>query len=116
MKNIIFFGIMVGFLLIPYVLAEQNTDIFVRGFEVDKLLSLGSGILATLLFMLTLYAYKRNRIKRLLYVILAFLLFSIKGLLLSLEIWFGDWALVDIVSSSLDFAILLSFFFGVIKK
>lgn len=98
------------------VLAEESGDILVGGFELEKLLNLGSGLLAIALFILTLYAYKRNKNKRLLYVSVAFLLFAVKGILISMEIFFGDWVWVDPVASILDFAILLSFFFGILKK
>ena len=104
---------------LPVLAAEaedQNQDITVLGFELEKLLNLGSGLLAIALFVLTLSAYKRSKNKRLLYVSIAFLLFAIKGILMSMEILFGDWTWVDPVASVLDFAILLSFFFGILKK
>lgn len=109
---------LVAFLLLglPFVIAEENTDIFVGNFELEKLLNLGSGILAFILFLLTFFAYKRSSNKRLLYVSVAFLLFSLKGILVSLEMFFGDWSWVDPVASIFDFAILLSFFFGILRK
>nr|MBI4157082.1 hypothetical protein [Candidatus Woesearchaeota archaeon] len=99
-----------------FALAENDGDVFIGRFELEKVLNLGSGLLALALFIITLYAYKRNRNKRLLYVSYAFLLFAVKGILVSMEMFFGDWPWVDPVSSVLDFAILLSFFFGIIKK
>ena len=119
MKNQILLWIIVCFILLhanSFVLAKESDDIFVHGFELEKLLNLGSSLLATALLILILFAYKRNRNKRLLYVGAAFLLFAIKGFLISLEIWFGDWPWVDPASSFLYFAILLSFFFGIMKK
>ena len=98
------------------VLAEESKDILMGGFELEKLLNLGSGLLAIVLSMLTLSAYKRSKNKRFLYVSFAFILFAVKGILVSMEIFFGDWGWVDPVASILDFAILLSFFIGILRK
>lgn len=88
------------------------------GFEVEKLLNLGSGLLATGLFSVTMLAYKRTKRKKLLCVGIAFLLFAIKGFLTSSELFFGEevgvW--VDPTASVLNFAILVSFFLGLVKK
>ena len=98
------------------VMAEQDEDVAIGGFEVEKLLNLGSGIVAIILFVTTLLAYLRTRNKRLQYVSAAFLLFAVKGILVSLEAWYGDWAWVDIIASTFDFAILLCFFLGILRK
>ena len=65
---------------------------------------------------LILLAYIRTGRTKLLYVSAAFLLFAIKGFLMGSEIFFGEFPGVDIITSVLDFAILLAFFFGVIKR
>ena len=116
-KKILFCIIAILLMQLPIlVLSEESGDIFVGGFELEKLLNLGSGLLAIALFILTLSAYQKNRNKRFLYVSTAFLLFAVKGILISMEIFFGDWGWVDPVASVLDFAILLSFFFGILRK
>ena len=87
------------------------------GIEIDELITIASSILATILFALTAVAYKRDGRKKLLYVGMAFLLFAIKGFLIASDIFFpekGAW--VDPTANFLDFAILLCFFFGIIKK
>ena len=99
-----------------FVLAEEGGDVIVKGFELDKLLNFGGALLATALFILTVVAYNRYKNRRLIYVSAAFLLFAIKGFLLSMEVIFGDWSWIDIMVSIFDFAILLSFFFGILKK
>ena len=116
-KNI-FFIIIILFLinLSFFVFAEETQDLAVRGFEVEKVLNLGSGILAGILFIITLHASKRTRNKRLIYTSVAFLLFAIKGFLTSHELFFEEMTWVDPIASFLNFAIILSFFFGVIKK
>jgi len=96
---------------------EENDDLEIFGLEAEKLLNFGSALLAAALFGLTLVAYNRSGRQRLLFVSAAFLLFAFKGFLMSTELFFGDWAAwIDPVASFFDFAILLSFFFGIIKK
>lgn len=120
MKNKILFSLMLVVMLIQLssvALAEELDDLAIFGLEVEKLLNLGSGILATSLFILTVIAYRRTKRKRLVYVSLAFLLFAAKGFLMSTELFFGDWASwIDPLASFMDFAILFSFFFGVLRK
>ncbi len=99
-----------------FALAEESQDIVVGGFELAKMLNLLSGFVALVLFVLTMYAYRMKRNKRLFFVSVAFLIFAIKVILISMEIFFGDLAWVDPVASILDFAMLLSFFFGILKK
>ncbi|MDP3765645.1 MAG: hypothetical protein Q8R04_03965 [Nanoarchaeota archaeon] len=119
MKNrIVFYTILVLLLttISSFVFAEEADDLMVAGFELEKLLNFGSGLLATGLFTATLLAYRRIKNKRLIYVSAAFLLFAVKGFLTSHELFFKEWQWVDPIASVLNFAILLSFFFGVIKK
>ncbi len=103
-------------LVIPTALAEEQDDWTLFGIEGEKLFNLGSGLLATALFCLTVIAYRRTRQQRLAWVSLAFLLFAAKSLLTSAELFFGEWYFVDPVSAALDFAILLSFFCGIVRK
>ena len=122
MKNKTVFCIILVLLLAnlsSFVFAEEISDlddIELLGFELEKLLNFGSGLLATGLFIATSLAYKRTGNKRLIYVSIAFLLFAVNGFLTSHELFFQEWAWVDPIASFLNFAILLSFFFGVIKK
>lgn len=102
-------------LTIPLVFAEDG-DWEIFDLEVEKLLNLGSGILATALCIVTLSAYKTTGRKRLLYVSLAFALFAIKGFLTSTELFFEEWVWIDPLASMLNFGILLAFFAGILKK
>ena len=107
MKNkIVFYIILVSLLtnLASFVFAEEMgdlDDIEVLGFELEKLLNLGSGLLATGLFIATSLAYKRTGNKMLIYVSAAFLLFAVKGFLTSHELFFGEWPWVDPIASSM---------------
>jgi hypothetical protein len=117
-KNIFIILILTLLLFLPSLVSaeEEDEDIEVLGFELEKLLNLGSALLATGLFILTSLAFKKTNRKRLLYLSLAFLLFAIKGFLLSHELFLADIPIIDPIASFLDFAILLSFFIGVLKK
>src|SRR3989338_6561077 len=107
-----------------FVLAEQTAagditeiddDIQFAGFELEELLNLGAGLLALALFVITVVAYNRTENKRLVYVSIAFLLFSVKGFLTSHELFFNELQLIDPLASALNFAIILCFFLGVVK-
>mgnify|MGYP000551332991 CR=1 FL=1 len=102
--------------IVPSALAEEGDDIEVFGLELEKLLNLGSALLAVALLFITSIAYKRTKRSRLKYVCAAFLLFAIKGFLMSAELFFGDWSLVDPITSVLDFAIIIAFFIGMVKR
>lgn len=117
MKRLFIIFILGLLLLTPLVVAaEEELDFAVFGLEAEKLLNLGSGILATILCVLTAKAYKRTPNNRLKFVSISFLLFAINGYLTSLELFGISWDWVDPLSSIINFAIILSFFYGVIKK
>lgn len=118
----LFFGMLFLVLIISsnFVLAiEETKEIEPQAFGIgiDELITLGSSLLATALFILAFIAYRRDGRKRLLYVSIAFLLFAVKGFLISSDIFFpekGGW--IDPTANFLDFAILISFFCGLLKK
>ncbi len=114
-KSIILFAI----ILLSFsfsVFAEDGDEVEMFGFELEKLLNIGSSILAVVLSILTLISFKRTGNKRLLYVGIAFMLFAVKSFLVGAEIFFGEWLWVDHFASIADFAILFSFFLGLLKK
>tara|TARA_Y100000310_G_C20698091_1_gene827161 strand:- start:882 stop:1226 length:345 start_codon:yes stop_codon:yes gene_type:complete len=114
MKTKIFIFVVLLLALSPAVLADDDIEVF--GLELEKLLNLGSGILALGLFVVTAIAYKRNQRSKLLFICLAFLLFSLKGFLTAHELFIPELEFVDPIASFLDFGILLSFFTGVLKR
>lgn len=110
-------AVLLCILLSPIVFSqEEGDDLAVFGLEVEKLLNVGSGILATVLAVLTYLAYRRTQGQRLLYVTVAFFLFAVKGYLTSLELFGIELSWIDPTASFLNFAILLSFFFGIVRK
>jgi len=101
----------------PSAFAYGEDDIIVYpGIEADDLVTFCSSILASVLFVITVIAYKRDKRKRLLYVSVAFFLFAVKGFLSTAEMFFPQAGWTDLIASLLDFAILSSFFVGLLKK
>lgn len=104
-------------MLLPTVLAEDmDDDPEIFGLELEKLLNLGTGLLATLLAVVTFIAYRRTANKRLMFVSSAFVIFAVKGFLTSLELFMEEITWIDPMASALNFVIILLFFFGVMKK
>ncbi|HLC72814.1 MAG TPA: hypothetical protein VJH37_04490 [Candidatus Nanoarchaeia archaeon] len=95
---------------------EDNDDVMFLNLELENLLNLLSGILSFVLFLLTYSGYRHTNNKRLQYVSFAFLLFAIKGLLMTHELFFAEWSWVDPITGIFDFVILLVFFLGIVKK
>ncbi len=109
--------ILVFFPLIHVAAAEQEEgNYLIRGLELEKIIALLNAWIATFLCVLAFIAYKRDGRKRLLYVGIAFLLFAIKSFLLSSELFFQEVEWFDPLSTILELGVLLSFFYGVLKK
>jgi hypothetical protein len=106
-------------ILTPLAIAQienDEGDILIYGLELDKLLAMVNAWLALFLFIILLTAYKRDGRKRLLYVSVAFLLFSIKSFLIASELILPEVEFLDPLAIILEFAAILTFFFGVLKK
>jgi len=91
------------------------------GIDLEALVSIASFVLAFFLFALSVVAYRRNRRSRLLFVMAAFFLFAVKGIVFTLnEIYFEAGSLNRVsyewVPLLLDFSILILIFVGLIKK
>ena len=76
-----------------------------------------TGIFALLLFALSILAYKRTRLKMIIYAAGAFALFAIQLLLQSLGETFDflESPITSIMSSSLTLAILILFFLAIVR-
>jgi Co/Zn/Cd efflux system component len=95
---------------------EEEGDFEFFGFELEKLIAMVNAWLSLFLFVVTFIAYKRDGRKRLFFVSLAFLLFSIKSFMLGSELFLPEVEWFDPVGKVLEFFMVLSFFYGVIKK
>jgi hypothetical protein len=98
--------------------AGEEADIVVYpGIELDSVITVASSVLAAALFVLTAVAYKRSGRPKLIYVSGAFLLYAVKGFILASDLFLSTQsAWTDPVANFLDFAILLCFFVGIMKK
>lgn len=119
-KKILTFIAIMTFLVIGtanIVLALENDITTSSGIEFVDYITLASSVLAIILFVITIIAYKRDGRKKILYVSVAFFLFAVKGFLISSDIILQNKsAWIDPIATILDFAILLSFFAGLLKK
>jgi hypothetical protein len=89
-----------------------------EGFESQEFLDAGVGVFALLLFALSLSAYRKTRLRRLLVVSVAFGLFAVEVVVRQLDaIVFAVGYQTDlIISTILEFFILLLFFIAVVMK
>jgi hypothetical protein len=114
----ILFLLFVLLYFVPLVFAQESEDgnYLVGSFELEKLIALLNGLISTFLFALAFISYKKSGKKRLFYVGVAFLLFAVKSFLIASELFFAEVEWFDPLSTVLEFAVLLSFFFGVLRK
>jgi hypothetical protein len=78
-----------------------------------------SAILATVLLALSIYAYKKKYVKKILYAVFAFLFFASYLFFESFENFFELLAPasgIDLVAASLTTIVLLFFFLAILKK
>ena len=103
-------------LFVQFVQAQVDKEIEIFGLELEKLLSLVNAWLSLFLAVIAFAAYKRDGRKRLVYIGVAFLLFSVKSFLFSSELFIREIPLLDPLTIILEFFVLLSFFYGVLKR
>ena len=98
------------------VTEQGDINIFTR-IALDDLITLASSVLAIVLFALTFIAYRRSGRSKLAYVSAAFFLYAVKGFINASDLFLpvkSAWA--DPTANFLDFAILLCFFIGIMRK
>ena len=95
---------------------EIDDDPEIFGVELEKLISFINGLLALTLALITFIAYRRNSSQRLIFVSIAFFLFSIRSFLVGIELFVQELPYVDPLTVILDFVVLLTFFYGILKK
>jgi formate hydrogenlyase subunit 3/multisubunit Na+/H+ antiporter MnhD subunit len=113
-------------LLSPSVSAFVKNGLIVSGnnldggsieIEIEAIISFASSILAVFLLVVSFLAYKRDKRRRLLFVLAAFLLFAIKGVLFTLgEVISGLPLNLEPIALFLDFGILMLLFAGIVKE
>jgi hypothetical protein len=81
---------------------------FMHSIGLEPFVEIAVGVLALLLFLISALAYYRDRRKKFLIVCMAFLIFTIKGLLGVLDIFYpGDSSMLGTFADLLDFIILI---------
>ena len=91
---------------------------FDQAAESQELLDFAVGAFAILLLFLTISAYRKTRLRRLLIVSVAFALFAVEVAVRQLDVLAVSigYQNVEVVTSLLDFLILLLFFLAVVVK
>ena len=78
-----------------------------------------SGILSSILLALSIYAYRKKYVKKILFAVMAFGFFSIYLYFEASEVFFPVLAtlpLVDVIAAAITTLVLIFFFLAIIKK
>ena len=91
---------------------------FDQGFETEELLNVAVGLFALLLLALSISAYRKTRVRRLLIVSVAFALFAVEVAIRQLDSFVFTVGLQtdQIITTVMEFLILLLFFLAVVAK
>ena len=114
----ILFSISLFLPYIPLLDVEEFDEIEIEHFDdIEFGIDAVIGVFALLLFSLSILAYKRTRLKMMVYAAGAFVLFAIQLLLQSLEETYDflESPVADIMSSALTLAILVLFFLAIVR-
>jgi hypothetical protein len=87
--------------------------------SIESIILAATGIFSLLLLALSILAYRRTGLKKIIFAAIAFSLFAIQLILESLEESFAvleEPPIGDILSSSLTLAILVLFFLAIVRK
>jgi len=91
---------------------------FDQGFETEELLNAAVGLFALLLFALSVSAYRKTRLRRLLIVSAAFGLFAVDVAIRQLDVFVFTvgYQTDQVITTVVEFFILLLFFLAVVVK
>jgi hypothetical protein len=87
--------------------------------SIESIILVATGIFSLLLLALSILAYRRTGLKKIIFAAIAFSLFAIQLILEALEESFAvleEPPIGDILSSSLTLAILVLFFLAIVRK
>jgi hypothetical protein len=110
---VLFISIFSGLFLQTELSEEEWYD------SIESIILAVTGVFSLLLLTLSILAYKRTGIKKIIFAAIAFSLFAIQLILESLEESIGileDPPIGDILSSSLTLGILILFFLAIVRK
>ena len=102
-------------LILPFSGLFLQTELFDG---VESAINAIIGVFSLLLLALSILAYKRTGLKKIIFAAIAFSLFAVQLLLESIEETFllGDLPIMDILSSAMTLAILVLFFLAIVRK
>ena len=102
-------------LILPFSGLFLQTELFDG---VESAIQAIIGVFSLLLLALSILAYKRTGLKKIIFAAIAFSLFAVQLLLESIEETFflGDLPIMDILSSAMTLAILVLFFLAIVQK
>lgn len=106
--------------MLPHVFLMSISQLvnFDEQFETEELLDVAIGIFALVLLALSISAYRKTRLRRLLIVSLAFLLFAVDVVIKQLDVlvFTLGFQTVQVISTAIEFVILLLFFLAVVTR
>ena len=106
--------------MIPNIFLATNgmTEVGGEMPDIPESLDFATGIFAAVLLVMSLLAYKRTNLTRLVFVSAAFGLYAFRAILPRLEIILPsvEANMIDIMLSSIGFIILALFFVAIVKK
>ena len=86
------------------------------GINLEAVVSIATSIMALVLFAISLIAFRRQKRSRRFYVMAAFFLFSVKGVLFATNEILGKTESLEWVSLLFDLGILTFFFVGMTRE
>ena len=103
---------------LPHAYAlDDNPDAFDKG-DIADIFEFASGIFAAILCVLSLIAYQRVKLKKILFVAIAFGLFAIQTILSRLDLFMPDIesSLMEMILAITSFIALSLFFLAIVRK
>lgn len=96
---------------------SDNPDSLDRG-DIAEIFDFGSGIFAFLLFGLSLVAYRNTRMRKILFVSIAFGLFGLRTVVSHLDLFIPEVesSLVEVMLAIMGFVALSLFFIAIVRK
>ena len=96
---------------------DDNPDALDKG-DVAEIFDFGSGIFAAILFVLSLIAYRKVKLKKILFVAIAFGLFAVHTILSRLDLFMPDIesSLLELMLAITSFIALSLFFLAIVRK
>ncbi len=101
----------------PIFAYSDVPDSLDRG-DIAEVFDFGSGIFAFLLFALSLVAYKNTKMRRILFVSIAFGLFAMRTIISRLDLFMPEIesSVVELTLAIMSFAALSLFFIAIVRK